>query len=138
MIMIPLSQAIRLGSLLVQNPGVGVDSGCAIRMAVMATGDVEPDSIARSGYLFGLPVYDALLDRWPWLNCARRLCPKCDRKLIGSEIIYHVFDIHVMARRMTIDQLADWVATIEPKEINNGEPREKTSDPGVHAEALHG
>lgn len=101
-----LSEAIRLGSMLV-TPQANL-FGCAITMAVRATGDI-------SIFAYG----ETLLERWPWLDLAVANCPQCgqvigERRDVVGEIIFHVFDSHVIEGHMTIDEMADWVASIEP------------------------
>lgn len=117
-----LSDAIATGRVLVK-PLAGVvlrdnkEEGCAIGMALVACGKQE---LAHS--------YDGLGQAWPWTT--NRLDPIClpcgcgkisaisDCNVIGSAIA-HLFDFHIADRgraRWTLDQLIDWVRSVEPAE----------------------
>jgi hypothetical protein len=70
-------------------------------------------------------LYGEILAEWPWLRTVRIYCPfdGCDVPtwspnsfLYNSEIVWHMFDHHVCTGEWTIEQLADWIATIEPKD----------------------
>lgn len=115
-----LSETIRLGSLLVLNPEAGNINACAITMAALAGGFQQ-----RSKHAW----YQEVVKEWPWLNQTRTACPcKTGRHALphylkGAEIIWQPFDCHVAGSihdyRMTIDQFADWIASIEPPETEN-------------------
>lgn len=124
-----LSDAIRLGSLLVPEPQAGDINACAITMACKASGGVNN-------------LYIHLAEQWPWLGTTLVPCP-CGVEhvimynghswtiddLTGSAIIFAPFDAHVMGDcTMTIDQLADWIRSIEPNE-----PTEETKNEAVPA-----
>jgi hypothetical protein len=122
---IPLSEAIRLGSLLVDDPVAGDIERCAIGMALKAngsddleTGDIplapqpeeelreldEGDPPVRDGECLtfhGLNValcsHRALLSEYPWLGFAHGDCPWCGEFLRSTELLHHGFDEHVMA-----------------------------------------
>jgi hypothetical protein len=115
-----LSEAIRLGSLLVPNPEEGWLGGCAITMALKAVSRFDMAT-----------AYEILPDEWPWLKSVRPLsikcpCPPCPVLLpvylIGeggfrdpySSLLFHAFDVHVCEGEMSIEQLADFIASIEP------------------------
>jgi hypothetical protein len=104
-----LDEAIRIGSLLVQEPKVGDINACVLGMAAKAVGCKETRV---------LPITAFIKREWPWLGTRNvASCPQCGLGLMGSERVWHLFDRHIMEdRTMTIDQLADYVATIEPKE----------------------
>jgi hypothetical protein len=125
--MIPrLSDAIRLGSLLIEEPQGGNIRACAITMAGMATGFV-PETNA-----LGFDYYSYVASTWPWIINKEIPCP-CGKlhpfslatNLYGTEIIWSPFDHHVMddvnGYSMTIEGLADWIRTIEPPDepVNN-------------------
>lgn len=100
-----LSDAILLGSSLIKgvagSPGNFKDSkGCAIGMAVVATGDV-------------LSRLNTFLIRWPWVYKVK-IVFNCNCHNYQSMFIYdwitHIFDTHVMTKKdWTIDQLCDFV-----------------------------
>jgi hypothetical protein len=122
-----LSEAIRMGSLLIEEPRAGDVHACAITMAGLATGFVLPV------YKLGQDYYTHVNATWPWLRGKRVPCPcgqqhmvGADMLLHGNEIVWGVFDHHVMNNvngySMTIEGLADWIRTIEPEEhetVNN-------------------
>ena len=106
-----LSDAIALGRL-VMTPKITffthADRGCALQMAIKAVGRDENWSGADS--------------IWDWLNeKAERPC-RCGRPWVGqaqsqSQHIVHIFDWHVMRdKTWTLDQLINWVRSIEPPE----------------------
>lgn len=120
-----LSDAIATGRMLVRSlPGVILtdgDRGCAIGMAIVAAGKVEFTS--SDNCLGGI---------WPWTN----VCPPddlypcgCGSVSVGfpveaewnfaGSVIAHLFDFHVewdKQPRWTLDQLIDWVRSVEPSE----------------------
>jgi hypothetical protein len=125
-----LSEAIRLGSLLVPQPEAGNIEACAITMACLSTGYVKSDRPMWEDW------YSYIAETWPWTVKAAVACP-CGRShmmppgdglLHGFEVIWGVFDHHVMddmfGCRMTIEQLADYIATIEPQDEPHEESRE--------------
>jgi hypothetical protein len=116
-----LSEAIRLGSLLVERPMRGETRACAIGMGLLANG-VKPVGA------FAQPKndYHLLLEKYPWLIGAKSDCPICSETLIGCELLWHPFDLHVtgVVGRMTIEQLADFIASIEP----SAEPTQAPSE----------
>jgi hypothetical protein len=110
-----LSTAIRMGSLLIENPQAGNVRACAITMACLSMGCTQV-----------LDYYWYVAKTWPWVITAKVVCP-CGKKhwpslhdddsLYGTEVIWGPFDHHVMGdRTMTIEQLADFIASIEPEE----------------------
>jgi hypothetical protein len=117
--MMRLSEAILLGSKIIPpKPGtVGriKQAGCAMGMAVAAT----RDHVIR---------YKAFSRRWPWVANRYKKYP-CDCPHQGvislantvEGIIAHLFDQHVMQSGgsytpWTLEQLADWVRSVEPDE----------------------
>ena len=111
-----LSDAILIGSAVVTpRPGKvyfrDENSGCAIGMAVIGAGGKW---IQR-----GLDSVE-FLHWWPWVhNFAKRPCHCQSVKPIArvGSLIPHLFDQHVFGQRdWTIEQLAQWIATIEPPE----------------------
>ena len=118
-----LSEAVRIGSLLIEEPRGGDIKACAITMAGLATGFVSTPNI---GGLYD-DRYMHVTRTWPWICGKEVLCP-CGgphypfnkNVLWGTEIIWGMFDQHVMGKvngfSMTIEGLADWIRTIEPEE----------------------
>lgn len=102
-----LSEAIRLGSLLKPQAfgdmWVGVGS-CAFGAAYDAAGITITTTEAS--------------DIWPWLDAPMK-CPVCGalEELVTFVISAHLNDTH----RWTREEIADWVATVEPQEIEADE-----------------
>lgn len=126
-----LSDAILLGSTLLA-PQAGrqyspeTQSGCALGMAAIATGCTYrkvqnvPSQERRT---LGV---EGVWGTWT-LEVVRRPC-KCffllvPRKLRIKEIIAHLFDYHVVTKKnWTLEQLVDWVRTVEPSEPAKPQP----------------
>ena len=120
-----LSDAILLGSTLLA-PQAGrqysaeTQSGCALGMAAIATGctyrkvAAMPTSDRRT---LGV---EQVWGKWT-LDLVRRPC-KCfflfvPRKMRVKDVIAHLFDHHVVNKKnWTLEQLVDWVRTVEPAE----------------------
>jgi len=133
-----LSDAILLGStVLVAKPGQyfsETDAGCALGMAAIAKGYKfqRPSAFRLRGNRATRRHYVPVKNRrtlgtegvWgDWvLNIMARPC-QCWRLFVPREmrikdIIAHLFDRHVMARKnWTLDQLVAWVKTVEPDEV---------------------
>jgi hypothetical protein len=125
-----LSEAIALGRTLVHPiPSVVLDygglNGCALGMAYKASGKkVEIHPLEMS---VGM---DGPMNIWTWLASSRELPCKCNIYcgLNAGQIIAHLFDYHIMActaglcegeavqQDWTLDQLIDWVRSVEPNE----------------------
>ena len=72
---------------------------CAIGAALKAIGDKSED-------------YCAVVF-WPWLDSVCVRCPECSAYQTSPEVVMaHLNDTH----RWTREEIADWVATIEPVE----------------------
>jgi hypothetical protein len=105
-----LSEAIRMGSLLIEEPRATDINACAVTMACNAIGvQVESEPLAKD-------YYNHLLENWPWLQGKTVTCPFKRYELTGTTIVWLPFDQYVMSGKMTIDQLADWIRSIEPEE----------------------
>ena len=94
-----LSEAIKLGAMLKPQgfEGTGHPNGtttCALGAALNA--------ISSNGCVYGI---------WPWVNKIK-LCPVCEKEPPYA-VIPHLNNIH----RWTRERIADWVATIEPVEV---------------------
>jgi hypothetical protein len=125
---VKLSEAILLGSTIL-TPKAGVQhetteegqQGCALGMAAIANGCTygpprRPDSGESTRSLGTAGVWGE------WVkNKIRRPCTcwfLIPRRMQIQEIITHLFDYHVMAKKAdwTLDQLVNWVKTVEPVE----------------------
>lgn len=109
-----MSAAIATGRVLIApQPGAifgNNDSGCALGMALRAVNSNEADSIA---------------ELWPWTlevrgfhpcGCTRLNCSPFNVNP-GAQSIAHMFDKHVFGDcTWTLDQLIDWVRSVEPVE----------------------
>jgi hypothetical protein len=123
-----LSEAILLGStMLAAKPGgqyfSETKSGCALGMAAIANGcsfhrvtrainENERRTLGAEG----------IWGQWV-LRVVMRPCEcwvlRVPRKMRIKDIVAHLFDFHVMKKKnWTLDQLAAWVQTWEPKEIS--------------------
>lgn len=103
-----LSDAIALGRTL-KSPraytlGIGEDGGCAIGMGLAAVDEHGS--------------WPAVMTRWPWLTNQRELPCGCNEGVgCSASAIVHVFDFHVYEKcDWTLDQLIDWVRSVEPAE----------------------
>jgi hypothetical protein len=121
-----LSEAILLGSTVLQPKAgrlhfTGENSGCVLGMAAVANGytfvptrqiPAEERRTVNSEDVFGA-----------WLLRVVTSPCQCEPASIAPEmrikdIIAHLFDCHVMEKQdWTLDQLASWVASWEPKEV---------------------
>ncbi len=121
-----LSEAILLGSSIVQpNPGVllgewdGIVFGCALGMACKA----ENLTVSNPKKL------DPVTEHWPWTLAQisqrdRDFC-ECiapEMRINSAQFIAHVFDCHLattyfpLEPAWTLEQLVDWVRSVEPAE----------------------
>lgn len=116
-----LSDAIALGRTLIgsvkgrlfEKHGDGNLFGCALGMGVAAVGRQE-QAMERDQH-------EEVLSIWPWLEISD-LVPKCDcsekmphYRVNGFGLIAHMFDHHVGVD-MTMEQLIDYVRSVEPNE----------------------
>ena len=144
-----LSDAILIGSTAVKaQPGrqysMKAKSGCAIGMAIVGAGGrfvpraPGPPMVYRSDGL----------EWWPWtINLETRPC-RCRivaeaagrvwpclrsfwlRKMPVKDIITHLFDCHVFGKGdWTIERLAQWVASVEPRKNEPVTPQPKPVAP---------
>jgi len=96
-----LSEAIRLGATMRPQAFRTLltdDGACALGAALLAVG-ARPEEAVRSA-----------LDRWPWASTVNADCPRCTRSRTVFRVITHLNDRH----RWTREQIATWVAGIEP------------------------
>lgn len=112
-----LSEAINLGRTLVTPKACSIHTddghGCAQGMALAALG---------SRFYF----YGELEDRYPWfakmpsiLGCSCEKCFTLNEPQTARTHLQHLFDWHVMSTKdMTLDQLIDWVRSVEPPEAD--------------------
>jgi hypothetical protein len=122
-----LSDAIAMGRTLVTpKPGaqfnIDENAGCALGMAINAAGGVymkcpPEEHIGRTGKVD---------EWWSFLGMgAKRPCDcyfskfphRMPKIMAGKEIVAHLFDRHVFGKcDWTLDQLIDWVRSVEPAE----------------------
>ena len=105
-----LSEAIRLGSMIRPQGFYSLMQGgksCALGAAIEAT--------LEAGESKSSTVYKI----WPWVYTSQ-YCPVCIMYLSSTQAITHLNDIH----RWTRERIADWVETIEPKEVVKEEKKE--------------
>jgi hypothetical protein len=122
-----LSDAIRLGSMTVPQhfgtlflyvdplDSLSIVAACAAGSALFAIGAVEKNLSLM------------IKDHWPWTADMSVTCPNGDYHQIVCSMIVHLNDGH----RWTREQIADWVATIEPPDNNDVPAFEESAD--VHA-----
>ena len=115
-----LSEAIRLGATIRPQAFrtlVTDDGACALGAALLAVG-ARPEEAVRSA-----------LNRWPWASTVSADCPGCGRSRTVFRVITHLNDRH----RWTREQIATWVAGIEPTDVLRGQaPRLLVSGFGPH------
>lgn len=141
---LPLSEALRLGSLMENHPAIGDVNHCAIGMVLRANNAVPDahDVMPPSAVAYTDDRYEQneqtdrltmraqewesrdwwvtaewhlrLLDGHPWIKKLNIGCPWCRSLLKDTELLHHPFDKHVMTGEITLDALAAWIATIEP------------------------
>jgi hypothetical protein len=122
-----LSEAIFLGRHLCtpQAAPVGAEScndnvGCALTMASLAVGR-KTDGAANA--------WQQAKEQWPWLGrelpfetqCPAAHCPFGGFIDDNEELVFHLFDYHVFEplpgySKWTLEQLVDYVRSIEPDE----------------------
>jgi len=109
-----LSEAIMLGRHLVEKQMCGLLPNCAMGMALRASGWTDLTFDSMYGY--------ELVKLWPWLNNPMPQILPCDHLIAGIKnqmtyAIMHLFDGHVCVREdWTLEQLVDWVRSVEPAE----------------------
>lgn len=105
-----LSDAIATGRCLVTDMKNNDLSKCALGMACLASGIPL--------FIGNVSNYAAVMDAWPWLSNVQK-CPACKLEIGGTQVIWHLFDVHVIFKQdgiLTLDQLIDWVRSVEPAE----------------------
>ncbi len=113
-----LSEAMALGRVLLKPKAMfltdGEGSGCALGMALAAVGvKIEKPSFIEEPE-----------KQWPWLKKSCNGPCSCGGSYVSyTEAIAHVFDFHVMSKmwnvwdqQWTMDQLIDWIKSVEPAE----------------------
>ena len=145
-----LSEAIRLGSLILDKVEGYDTSTCAIGMGLAATGtSIMAEDLPEPPRKF-IPVpysaldhdevnYQRLAALWPWIEqVAPTQCPWCDA-VLGKDrsdiearlgFIHHPFDCHVIEGDVTLEQLCDFIRTIEPAD----QPEPELAAPRAAAE----
>jgi hypothetical protein len=144
-----LSEAILAGSTLVKAKS-GAEaypdgSGCARGMALEAVGKrqicVEFATFQETRYLTYALQSENFEEVWPWTKivmvvpfCKCLWWCLCDEshKISVSAMIQHIFDWHVMdrldGRVWTLEQLVDWVRSVEPQEEEAAPVTEETTE----------
>jgi hypothetical protein len=96
-----LSEAILLGAMMSPQAFQALfrdDGTCALGAALLAIGPVSE------------PALRSVCKRWPWAVTVSVDCPGCGRSCPVFGVITHLNDTH----RWTREQIADWVASVEP------------------------
>jgi hypothetical protein len=124
-----LSEAIRLGAMMrpqTFRTMLTDDGACALGAALLAVG-ARPEEAVSSA-----------LHRWPWASTVSADCPRCGRSRTVFRVITHLNDRH----RWTREQIAKWVAGIEPTDVRRGQaplgvgPRVRPAEPPGSADPL--
>jgi hypothetical protein len=103
-----LSEAIRLGAMIRPQAFRTLltdDGACALGAALLAVGARPEEAVPLA------------LNRWPWASTVSADCPRCGRSRAVFRVIAHLNDRH----RWTREQIAKWVAGIEPTEVLRGQ-----------------
>jgi hypothetical protein len=135
---VKLADAILLGSTILKPvPGVILNGdateGCALGMAYRAIGKTS----------FWI-VQDDFLPEWQWALHKRSVAPcGCPARAYGSTkvvwLITHVFNEHVMGdETMSLEQLVDWVRSLEPESANLPTANPETQYQGDIITAMEG
>lgn len=132
-----LSDAIALGrTAVIPRAGVVLDEdggGCALGMAGVAAGTYTVGKAAVSVHELKV-AFAWALETEPVCPCS---CPLMDLGYKASGIIGHLFDNHVFGRRdWTLDQLIDWVRSVEPPEQESQLPSAVGAQPDLGVEAI--
>ena len=109
-----LSDAIGLGRTIVKAKSHTVltkdnSQGCAVGMALVAVGkkyNCDNDWDVN-------PLYKQFDDEWPWTKNRITMDGDC---IIFVVALFRQFDNKVMTGHWTLDQLIDWVRSVEPAE----------------------
>lgn len=120
-----LSEAILLGSTVLapqagQQYSSETKAGCALGMAAIANGCTFRPTTQFNEYDRRTLGVEGVWGSWV-LARVRRPC-HCWRLLVPREmrikdVIAHLFDYHVMVKKnWTLEQLVEWVKTVEPKD----------------------
>jgi hypothetical protein len=100
-----LSDAVRLGSLLVPEPRAFETTACALGMALLANG-ITPSGDADQDQQRVLRLY-------PWI-AQGDTCEWCGDWMPYETMIYHPFDQHVITGEISLERLCDWISWMEP------------------------
>jgi hypothetical protein len=120
-----LSTAIALGRHLIDKPDGYSYCKCAIGMGLAAIGREFHQSGRDSS---GLSAKNYALQEWPWLKTREVPTIQRDGKTCpGVQAITRAF-FAVERGEYTLDQLIDWVKSIEPEEEVSEQPSEQPAD----------
>jgi hypothetical protein len=102
------------------------DEACALGMAGLACGLSgwelhNPEFTFCGAKIEADSHYDLIYERWPWLKNQTSSKFPCGCVVLGEElfdeVVMHLFDVHIFNRKdWTLDQLIDWVRSVEPQE----------------------
>jgi hypothetical protein len=123
-----LSEAIRLGSLAIQNPTAGDTRSCAMGMALKAVGKLhlEPLMAQLDGTYTVAENFGEFSKQWPWVD-TWHVYEGNDETYTSR--VYGLFDHQVCGGLMTIEALCDQVAIWESELESRGVNVEQISAP---------
>lgn len=143
-----LSEAIATGRMLVHAvPGVVLSydglNGCALGMGYIANG-------GQIDFTVGIGL-ETPMRTWPWLAESHALPCRCNIScgLTNAQIIAHLFDYHIMGCEIglsqgegveqdwTLDQLIDWIASVEPAEVPAAPLEHQAAEPITASAAVN-
>jgi hypothetical protein len=107
-----LSDAIATGRVTIEKLEAGLLKSCVLGMALNAIGRSDATDESVPCKVSGYAVIQAT---WPWTSTRIRH-PLWGHYEYAYALIYQLFDDFVMKRRMTLDELIDWVRSVEPAE----------------------
>ncbi len=100
-----LSEAILLGST--------ISEPCHSILKIEYTdGRMATCALGSAGLAIGDCSYGGVEQAFPWTLDDWRRCPECSNESSTFPLIHHLNDAHCWTR----ERIAEWVATIEPKE----------------------
>jgi hypothetical protein len=117
-----LSTAIFMGRHTIERPIPGCIDACAIPMALNSIGVKMDFSSSETVWM----CYRAMGEHWPWLNKMEgNSFPFCESGGFNTHfgagssvcgLVPHVFDFHVSEGQITLEQMCDFIRSIEPPE----------------------
>ncbi len=108
-----LSDAILLGSVLMEHADAGKTTTCAIGMALLGHGVTPLGVVKRNGFAGYYSDSERLIGIHSWLTDCRDIpCRWCGLPMSETGILTHAFDRHVMRGEATIDSLCQSITEI--------------------------